>query len=138
MEGIRHSNPAFVDARGEIHNLFEGHLGHVAMITSKAGTVRANHYHKKDHQYIYLISGAYESHSVDTRDTSKRQVLQVKPGDIVETPAYIAHAQKFTQDSVFLAFTTLERESGKYEEDTIAYQVVEGYINPALKTAAAR
>jgi len=136
METIRHISPAFVDARGEIHNLFEGHLGHVAMITSKKGTVRANHYHKKDHQFIYLVSGAFESHSVDTRDTSKRLVLNVKPGDIVETPAFIAHAQKFTEDSVFLAFTTLERESGKYEEDTIAYQVIEGYINPSLKTAA--
>ncbi|MBU3759953.1 MAG: cupin domain-containing protein [Candidatus Omnitrophica bacterium] len=135
METIRHIDPAFVDARGEIHNLFEGHLGHVAMITSKTGTVRANHYHKRDHQFIYLVSGAFESHSVDTRDTSKRQVLHVKPGDIVETPAFIAHAQKFTEDSVFLAFTTLERESGKYEEDTIAYQVVEGYINPSLKSA---
>lgn len=136
MESIRHINPAFVDARGEIHNLFEGHLGHVAMITSKKGTVRANHYHKKDHQFIYLVSGAFESHSVDTRDTSKRLVLYVKPGDIVETPTLIAHAQKFTEDSVFLAFTTLERESGKYEEDTIAYQVIEGYINPSLKTAS--
>jgi quercetin dioxygenase-like cupin family protein len=99
--------------------------------------VRANHYHQKDHQYIYLVSGAFESHSVDVRDPAKRQVLSMKPGDIVETPAMIAHAQKFTEDSVFLALTTLQRESGKYEEDTIAYQVIEGYINPALKKAPA-
>ena len=54
----------------------------------------------------------------------------------METPALIAHAQKFTDDSVFLALTTRQREEGKYEEDTIAYPVIEGYLNPKLKTAA--
>lgn len=134
MEKKWHINPAVVDARGAITNLFEGRIEHIALITSKKGTVRANHYHKKDHQFIYLISGAFESHSVDIHDTSKRQVLEIKPGDIVESPALIAHAQKFTEDSVFLALTTLQREEGKYEEDTIAYPVIEGaYLNPKLK-----
>jgi dTDP-4-dehydrorhamnose 3,5-epimerase-like enzyme len=126
-----------VDVRGAITNIFEGRIEHIALITSKKGTVRANHYHKEDHQYIYLLSGAFESHSVDVRDPSKRQVLYMKAGDIVETPAMIAHAQKFTEDSVFLALTTRQRESGKYEEDTMAYQVIEGYLNPALKQAPA-
>ncbi len=133
METLRHIDPAVKDVRGEIHNIFEGRIEHIALITSKKGTVRANHYHKQDHQFIYLVSGAFNSHSVDTRDTSKRQVLKLVPGDIVETPAYIAHAQEFTEDSVFLALTTRQREQGKYEEDTIAYQVIEGYINPNLK-----
>jgi len=138
MEKVHHIDPAFVDDRGEIHNLFEGKLGHVALITSKKGSIRANHYHKEDLQYIYLVSGAYETHCVDTRDTSKRQMLEVKAGDIVETPPFIAHAQKFTEDSVFLAFSTRMREEGKYEEDTIAYQVIEGYLNPKLKQATSK
>jgi len=134
MEKKWHIDPAFVDARGAITNIFEGRTEHIALITSKKGTVRANHYHKKDHQYIYLLSGAYNSHCVDIHDTSKRQVIPVKPGDIVETPALIAHAQEFTEDSVFLALTTRQREDGKYEEDTIAYEVIPGYLNAKLKT----
>lgn len=133
MESIRHIDPAVIDVRGEIHNIFEGRIEHIALITSKKGTVRANHYHQEDHQFIYLVSGAFRSHSLDIRRPEKRQVLDVRPGDIVETPAYIAHAQEFTEDSVFLALTTLQRENGKYEEDTIAYQVIEGYLNPKLK-----
>ena len=133
MEKKWHIDPAVKDIRGAITNVFEGRIEHIALITSKKGTVRANHYHKQDHQYIYLVSGAFESHSVDIRDTKKRQVLEIKPGDIVETPALIAHAQKFTEDSVFLALTTRQREQGKYEEDTIAYPVIEGYLNPVLK-----
>lgn len=134
MEKKWHIDPAIKDIRGEITNVFEGRIEHIALITSKKGTVRANHYHKQDHQFIYLVSGAFESHSVDINNTSKRLVLEIKPGDIVETPALIAHAQKFTEDSVFLALTTRQREAGKYEEDTIAYPVVEGYLNPVLKT----
>ena len=135
MEKKWHINPAVTDVRGEIYNVFEGRIEHIALITSKAGSVRANHYHKEDLQYIYLLSGEYESHCCDVRNPNNRQVLTVKPGDIVETPAFIAHAQKFTKDSVFLALTTRQRESGKYEEDTIAYQVIEGYLNPELKKA---
>ena len=134
METIRHLNPAVEDTRGAITNIFEGRIEHIALITSQKGSVRANHYHKSDYQYIYLVSGAYESHCVDTRDTSKRQVLKVKAGDLVDTPPLIAHAQKFTEDSVFFALSTRQREQGKYESDTIAYQVIEGYLNPALKT----
>ena len=135
IETKRHIDAAFSDWRGEIYNLFEGRLGHVALITSKKGSVRANHYHKEDHQYIYLVSGAYKSYSCDIQNPNKKQVLEVKPGDIVETPPLIAHAQKFTEDSVFLAFSTREREEGKYEDDTIAFSVTEGYLNKELKKA---
>ncbi len=133
METLKHIESACHDKRGDIYNIFEGRIEHVALITSKKGSVRANHYHKEDYQYIYLVSGAFESHCVDVRDPAKRQVLKVKAGDIVDTPPFIAHAQKFTEDSVFLALTTRQRESGKYESDTIAYQVIEGYLNPQLQ-----
>ena len=125
METLKHLDAAFTDARGEIHNLFEGPISHVAMITSKEGSVRANHYHKEDHQYIYLVSGAYDSHSCNVATPEQKQVLQAKPGDIIYTPPYTAHAQKFTADSVFLAFSTRQREEGKYEDDTIAFPAFE-------------
>ena len=134
METLKHINPAVNDTRGLITNIFEGGVEHVALITSKKSSVRGNHYHKEDYQYIYLISGAFESHSVDVQNPSKRQVLKVHAGDLVDTPPLIAHAQKFTEDSVFLALSTRQRESGKYESDTVAFQVIEGYLNPALKT----
>ena len=134
METIKQVSSAYHDERGDIFNLFEGRIEHIALVTSKEGSVRGNHYHKEDHQYIYLISGEFESHSCDIRNPSKKQVLKAKSGDLIDTPPSIAHAQKFTKDSVFLALTTCQRESGKYEQDTIAYQVIDGYLNPELKT----
>ncbi len=133
METLRHIDPGAVDPRGAITNIFEGPIGHVALITSKKGSVRGNHYHKKDHQYIYLVSGAFESHSCEAQNPEKKQVLKVRPGDIVDTPPLTAHAQKFTEDSVFLALSTRQREDGKYEGDTIAFPVIEGYLNPELQ-----
>ena len=133
METIKRIGSAFSDLRGDIFNIFEGRIEHIALITSKKGSVRGNHYHKEDYQYIYLLSGAFESHSCDVRNPSKKQVLKVRPGDLVDTPPHIAHAQKFTEDSIFLALTTRQRESGKYEEDTIAFPVIEGYLNSELK-----
>ncbi|MBI4395396.1 MAG: hypothetical protein HY583_04260 [Candidatus Omnitrophica bacterium] len=133
MEKLKHIDVAYHDQRGDIANVFEGRIGHIALITSKKGSVRGNHYHCEDYQYIYLISGAFESHSVNVRDPSRKQVLKVKPGDLVDTPPFIAHAQKFTENSVFLALSTRQRELGKYEQDTVAYQVIEGYLNPELK-----
>lgn len=132
METVKHIDPAVVDIRGAITNIFEGRIEHIALITSKKGSVRANHYHKKDHQYIYLVSGAYESHSCDVRNPERHQVLRVRPGDIVYTPPLTAHAQKFTEDSAFLALSSRQREQGKYEDDTLAFQVIEGYLNPQL------
>jgi len=134
METLKHIDPAVVDARGGITNIFEGRIEHIALITSKKGSVRANHYHKEDHQYIYLVSGAYESHCCGVRDPEKKQMLKVRPGDIVYTPPLTVHAQKFTEDSVFLALSTRQREHGKYEDDTIAFPLIEGYLNPQLQT----
>ena len=134
METLRHIDPAAVDARGIITNLFEGPLEHVALITSKKGSVRGNHYHKKDHQYIYLLSGAFESHSCEVRNPGRKQVLKVRAGDIVDTPPLTAHAQRFTEDSVFLALSTRQREHGKYEDDTVRFPLIEGYVNPQLQT----
>ena len=135
METLTHIPAAISDARGLITNVFEGRVEHVALITSKKGSVRGNHYHKQDHQYIYLVSGAFESHSVDVQNPGKKHVLNVKAGGLVNTPPMTAHAQKFTEDSVFLALSTRQREQGRYETDTIAYQVIEGYLNPSLKTS---
>ncbi|MBC7864447.1 MAG: WxcM-like domain-containing protein [Bacteroidia bacterium] len=132
METVTHIGPAFTDDRGEITNIFEGTIEHIAIITSKKGTVRANHYHKHIHQYIYLVSGLAETHCCEVNKPENKSMLLVKPGDLINTPPMIAHAQVFLEDSVFIALSTQKRHNGKYEEDTTAFKVVEGYINPEL------
>ena len=133
LEKITHIGLAFVDERGTISNIFEGPIIHVAYITSKKGSVRANHYHKTLHQYIYLVSGELESYCCDVNNPEQRQKLLVKAGDLIDTPPMVAHAQKFLQDSSFIALSTKARNEGQYEEDTHAFPIIEGYINKNLK-----
>ena len=47
----------FVDVRGSIQPLVDLMMRSAVMIESKAGSLRANHYHKTDWHYCYVISG---------------------------------------------------------------------------------
>jgi len=76
METLKRIDVAVKDPRGEIMNIFEGPIEHIALITSKKGSIRANHYHKEDQQYIYLVSGAYESHCCDVGNPEKKASAQ--------------------------------------------------------------
>ena len=124
-EIVKKIEPAFEDARGIIANILEKPISHVAIITSKKGSVRANHYHPEQIQYIYLIKGSYESVSKNIKDENTKVETQViEPGDLVITPPMIAHAMKFLEDSVMLNLTTGQRDSKNFSEHTKKYKLV--------------
>ena len=134
LETVKRIKSAWSDDRGDIFNMFEGPIHHIAHITCAPGSVRANHYHKTLHQYMYCISGEFESWSCDVDNPEEKKMIVVKPGQIVDTPAMVAHAQRFTKESVVIALSTIERSEGQYEDDTYSFEVIEGaYINPDLK-----
>lgn len=113
------------DERGEIKNILEAPISHVAIITSKKGTIRANHYHPEQTQYVYLISGRYESHSKDlTREDSETEKIIVDGGSLVTTPPMVAHAMKFLEDSVMLNLTPGTRKPKDYEQHTKKYRLI--------------
>ena len=126
-EQIIKIKPAFEDARGVIANIIDKPISHIAIITSKKGAVRANHYHPKQMQYEYLISGGYTSYSKDLRqcDDAPVEETQIVPGDLVITEPNIAHAMKFTEDSVMLNITDGNRDTDEFDKHTIKYQLIE-------------
>ena len=115
--------PAFVDERGEITNILEVPIKHVAIITTKAGSIRGNHYHPKQIQHDYLVSGKYEYITKDL-ETGKVSSRMIEPMDFVITPPNTAHAMKFLEDSVFLTLTTGTRESERFKEHTVKFNLV--------------
>ena len=124
-ETVRSIKPAFEDERGIIANILEEPITHVAIITSKKGVIRANHYHPEQIQYVYLVSGEYESVSKNLKDkNAKLESKIIKPGDLVITPPMIAHAMRFLKDSVLLNLTTGQRDSNKFSEHTIKYELI--------------
>lgn len=124
-ETIKKIKTAFKDERGKISNILEEPITHVAIITSKKGTVRANHYHPTQTQYCYVVKGSFESISLDIKtEYAQKETVIVKRGCLIITPPMIAHAMKFTKDTVFLNLTTGGREAEKFGEHTVPYKLV--------------
>ena len=121
MKLIRNLKAFHVDERGEMTYLIENavpSIQSVLLITCKKGSIRANHIHTKDSHYSYMLNGSME-YSYREGGDNKNQIehVIVKQGEMVYTPPLEAHAMKFLEDSVFLAFTTEKRKKDKYEED---------------------
>lgn len=119
--------PFHVDKRGEMSNLLPAKIkiASALLITSKKGSIRANHYHKKDEHYTFLLKGKmkYTYSPVNQKNKQKKTFL-VTEGEIVYTPSMTAHAIKFLEDSVFIAFSTKPRNQGAYENDTVRIEFV--------------
>ena len=125
---VTHIEPEFVDERGGIARVVDQDkfpIRAVLKITSKAGTIRANHYHKNDYHYIYIESGKCE-YSEKPSDDPKAPIetVTIGPGDLVLSEPGIIHAVKFLEDTVFYAFTTEKREQDQYEGDTVRVTIV--------------
>ena len=103
MEPIIKLNEPFIDDRGSIQSLVsldEPKIQSAVLIESKKGSVRANHYHKEDWHYCYLISGSIDYYYREVGDKDKPSLAQINPGDVFYTPALVEHAMFFKEDSV--------------------------------------
>lgn len=111
--------------RGIIEKLAEGNFQSVLRITSKAGSVRANHYHKRDSHWCYLVSGKIEYfHRPADQEDAPLKKLVISPGELFYSPPMVAHAMRFTEDSEFYVFTTEVRGQEHYEEDTVRVKLI--------------
>lgn len=125
---VTHIKPEFTDERGFISRLVDDdsmHFRAVLYITGKKGTVRGNHYHKKDSHYVYCLSGKFRYSEKDmTKPNSPCESVILNPGDLVLSSPMQAHSMEFLEDSVFLAITTEPREQNLYEKDLVRIKLV--------------
>lgn len=111
----------FEDARGKIQNLIlSSGITSVAVITSKAGSIRSNHYHKTDWHYLYVVSGSMEYYErvVDGGDKNANPII-VKTGQMVFTPPNQVHKTVFLEDTVLMSFAKNIRDHEHHEEDVV-------------------
>lgn len=125
---VTHIDPEFVDERGGIARVLDQNkykIQTILRITSKAGTIRSNHYHKKDYHYLYIESGKCEySERLAEKEDDPIETVVLQAGDIVLSHPNIIHAVKFLEDSVIYAFSTEQRDPDKYEGDTVRITIV--------------
>ena len=115
---------AFEDARGRIQTLVDGGIESVQVITSKANTVRANHFHKTDSHYMYVVSGSMKYYHRAAGDRSAPAMVTVRQGEMVYTPPLVEHAVEFPEDTVFINITGKTREQKSYEDDLVRVELV--------------
>lgn len=108
------------DERGVIEQLPVGDAMSVLRITSKKGTVRANHYHKKDYHYCYLVSGRvrYVEREPANQSAPMHEWI-IEPGQTFYTRSLVTHAMEFLEDSEFYVFTPRSGSQEEYENDVV-------------------
>ena len=109
---------SFSDERGSIENIADGNLGDVAIITSVAGAMRANHVHKDDWHLSYMVSGSMRYYWRTDLNTENSESITVNAGEMIYTPPKAPHKMVFLEDSVFIAISGLSRVQENYEADT--------------------
>jgi len=121
--------PPVGDARGRIIPVSHIQRGSCVVIESKAGTVRAQHWHLRDDHHCYLVSGSmlYLEQEIITRG---RKIVErpnealirgflVQAGECVYTPPQRAHAMFFLEDTVFITLGDRHRTQADYEKDLV-------------------
>ena len=91
-------NIATKDDRGDISDIFYKHpVDHVAIINSKKGAFRGDHYHKFTIQHMYMTKGSLRYYYRSVDDTKTKSVV-VKKGEMVSTPPNEVHALEILED----------------------------------------
>ena len=109
----------FVDVRGAIHPLVDRLMKSAVLIESKKGTLRANHYHKTDWHYCYVISGCIEYYHRPTGSDAEPECVVARAGDMVFTPPLVDHGMVFPEDTMFLTLSRNPRDQETYEADVV-------------------
>ena len=114
----------FVDVRGAIHPLVDRLMKSAVLIESKAGTLRANHYHKTDWHYCYVISGCIEYYHRPTGSDEEPECVVARAGEMVFTPPMVDHGMVFPEDTVFLTLSRNPRDQATYEADVVRIEML--------------
>jgi len=110
---------AFVDERGSIQPLVDVPMQSCVLISSKSGTVRANHYHQTDWHYCYVLEGEIEYYERPHGSSDAPEKYIIKKGQMFFTGPQIDHAMVFTKDTVFLTLGRNSRTQEVYEADVV-------------------
>ncbi len=107
----------FEDSRGQITDIVEQiDFNGATIISSKAGSIRGNHYHKESVQYIYVLEGKMISRSKKMGE--KLTEVVVKKGDLISHDYNEAHMFEAIEDTTFLVLSSGLRTGKDYEKDT--------------------
>jgi dTDP-4-dehydrorhamnose 3,5-epimerase-like enzyme len=122
----------FNDIRGSIQTLIHDHQGSVVVITSVPHVERANHYHKEDYHYCYVVSGSitYFERPAGSTEMPKKSVFS--SGEMFYTPPMMEHCMHFSEPTIFVTLGGGSRQQNEYENDLVRIeslkQIYDNYV----------
>lgn len=108
---------SFKDDRGEIVTWLRN--CDVLSVTSKAGTKRANHYHRSSGHLSVVTKGSIEYYERPVGSTEKPKVTTYKAGEKFWSGPMVEHQMVFNEESEFWFFSTGCRTQDEYEKDLV-------------------
>ena len=113
------------DNRGSILSIVDTSVSNVSIISCNAGSIRSNHYHKKDFHFMYILKGEINYFYKNLNDGNVNYINILK-GDTIFTPCLEIHATHFPLDTKLIVSSGFPRDQKTYEEDTVRVP----FINP--------
>lgn len=109
----------FVNGNGSILNLLTEKFTHTAILESAPGSIRANHWHKTDWHYTYVISGEVEYCWRPVGSTAAPSVKVFRQGTMFFTPPHLEHAMVFRDRATIITFAKNARSEHQTHEDDL-------------------
>ena len=111
------------DIRGSIISIVDDVVQNVSLITCNAGSIRSNHYHKKDFHYMYVLEGEID-YFYKELNNDVVHYFKVKKNDIIFTPKNEIHATFFPLRTKLIVSSMLPRDQETYEKDTVRVEFI--------------
>jgi len=114
----------FSDERGEIQPLVDLTMKSCVLISSKKNSIRANHYHKTDWHFCYVLEGEIDYYHREVGDKEFPKMEKIKKNELFFTPPMVEHAMVFHKDTVFLTLGGNSRIQSEYESDLVRVDLI--------------
>ena len=109
----------YADDRGIIQPLCDLNMKSASIIVSKKNTWRANHYHKSDCHFIYVLQGSFEYYYKKTNSKDEIKKIIVTKDQLLFTGPQVDHAMFYTEETKLIVLSKNPRDQKTYEEDTV-------------------
>ena len=116
---IHKTGKVFKDERGYLLKILDKGFSSCIEIFSKKGSIRANHYHKKDEHFCYILKGEILFFYRNRKKGSKLNYKVMKKGDLFFTTYEQDHMAYFLKTTHFLSYSSRKRSKFDYEKDLV-------------------
>jgi hypothetical protein len=123
-------DPPFVNDNGTIQNILLERFTSAAIITSVPGAIRANHCHKTDWHYSYVVSGVVWYYWRPMGAGVLPQHTKFPAGTMFFTPPMVEHSMFFPEPTTFLTFARNVRDHDHHEADLVRVKLIEASPDP--------